>query len=85
MLAIEPYLVELIIKLAEMRTPITMSQGLQLTNSPIKNTKYQCEVAEWKEHNCQPYRIGGGDPELGASSWRAFLKRNHHLIRSKKQ
>jgi hypothetical protein len=30
MLEVEPYLMELIIKLADMRTPITTSQGLSL-------------------------------------------------------
>ncbi len=38
MLEVEPYLMELIIKLADMRTPITTSQGLQLANSLIKGT-----------------------------------------------
>jgi len=38
MLEAEPYLMELIIKLADMRTPITTSQGLQLANSLIKGT-----------------------------------------------
>jgi hypothetical protein len=33
---IEPYLVELIKKLADMRTPITTSQGLQLANLLIE-------------------------------------------------
>jgi hypothetical protein len=35
MLDVEPYLVDLIIKLGEMRQPITTSQGLQLANSLI--------------------------------------------------
>jgi hypothetical protein len=33
---VEPYLVELIKKLAEMRTPVTTAQGLELANSLIK-------------------------------------------------
>jgi hypothetical protein len=35
---IEPYHVELIIKLANMHTPITTSQGLELANSLISGT-----------------------------------------------
>jgi hypothetical protein len=84
MLDVEPYLVELIIKLAEMRTPITMSQGLQLANSLIKGSKTQDKVVKWKEHNCQPYRIGKQNADLGAAYWQAFLKRNRHHIRTKK-
>jgi hypothetical protein len=38
MLEVEPYLVELILKLAEMRQPITTSQSLQLVNSLINGT-----------------------------------------------
>jgi len=33
---VEPYLVELIKKLAEMRTPVTTAQGLELANFLIK-------------------------------------------------
>jgi hypothetical protein len=36
MFEVEPYLAELIIKLADMRTPIGISQGLQLASSIIK-------------------------------------------------
>jgi hypothetical protein len=49
MLEVEPYLVELIIKLAEMRTPITTSQGLQLANSLIKGTSVEEQVIKWKK------------------------------------
>jgi hypothetical protein len=46
MLEVEPYLVKLIIKLADMRTPISTSQGLQLTNSLIKGTSIEEKVIQ---------------------------------------
>jgi predicted ATP-grasp superfamily ATP-dependent carboligase len=50
---VEPYLVELIKKLAKMRTPITTSQGLELANSLIKgqllkkNGEMEFKVQPW--------------------------------------
>jgi hypothetical protein len=84
MLEVEPYLVELIIKLADMRTPITTSQGLQLANSLIKGTSVEEKVIEWKKKYCKSFRLGAGKPELGREYWQQFMKRNEHLIRSKK-
>jgi hypothetical protein len=49
LLQIEPYLVSLTIQLANMRVPITSSQGLQLCNSIIKDTKVQNVVVEYKK------------------------------------
>jgi hypothetical protein len=47
----EPYLVELILQLSYMRTPIIASQGLQLANSLIKSIKIEDFVMEWKSKN----------------------------------
>jgi hypothetical protein len=47
LLQIEPYIVSLIIQLANMRVPITASQGLQLCNSIIKGTKFGNQVVEY--------------------------------------
>jgi hypothetical protein len=49
MMEIEPYLVELIIKLASMRMPITSSQGLELANSLIAGTSNEDKVIAWKK------------------------------------
>jgi hypothetical protein len=38
---IEPYLVELILKLSDMRTPFTISQGFQIANSLINGTSIE--------------------------------------------
>jgi len=84
MLEVEPYLVELIIKLADMRTPITTSQGLQLANSLIKGTSVEEKVNEWKKKYCKSFQLGAGKPELDREYWQQFMKRNEHLIRSKK-
>jgi hypothetical protein len=45
---IEPYLVELIKKLAEMRTPVTTAQGLELANSLIKGKSVE---KNWRNGN----------------------------------
>jgi len=90
MTVIEPYLVELILQLSNMRTPITASQGIQLANSLVQNTKYQKLILEWKSKNCHAYKLSmkcGKETEkvsLGLGYWRSFMKRNAHLIRSKK-
>ncbi len=72
MVQVEPYLVELIIKLAEMRYPITTSQGLQLANSLIKGKTIQKQKIEWKTHNCRAFKSAEGKIELGEGYWRSF-------------
>jgi hypothetical protein len=84
MLEVEPYLVELIIKLAEMRQPITTAQGLQLANSLINGTSIKGKIIEWKKRNCHAFKVGKGKLELGEGYWRSFMRRNRHLIRAKK-
>jgi hypothetical protein len=76
---IEPYVVSLIIQLANMRVPITTAQGLQLCNSIIKGTKYEKDALEFKENY-----LRSATTSLGRGYWRGFLKRNKHLISSKK-
>ena len=79
MLAVEPYLVELFIQLANMRTPITSTQGLQLANSLISGTKIEEESVEWMSHNCHAYKMTASGSEkgkqLGLGYWKSFLKR----------
>ena len=76
---IEPYLVSLILQLANMRAPITTAQGLQLCNSIIKGTKFQHTVSEFQKHNLRSVTN-----ELGPGYWRGFLNRNKHLIKAKR-
>jgi hypothetical protein len=90
MAVIEPYLIELILQLSNMRTPITANQGLQLATSLVQNTKYQKLIMDWKVKNCHVYKLAmksGKEKEkiiLGLGYWRSFMKQNTHLIRSKK-
>jgi hypothetical protein len=65
---IELYIVELAIKLAEMRVPITSKQGLQLANSLINGTSFQESVLLWKQKNCEAFRERG-NKELGPGYW----------------
>jgi hypothetical protein len=51
MLAIEPYLVEMIGQLVLMRVPISSRQGLVLTNSIISGTAHEEKVLPWKENH----------------------------------
>ena len=56
MLAIEPYLVEMIIQLEKMRVPISSRQGLALANSMISGTAHEEKVLEWKAAHCVSFR-----------------------------
>jgi hypothetical protein len=76
---IEPYLVSLILQLANMRIPITTAQGLQLCNSIIKGTKFQRTICEFQKNNLRSVTN-----ELGPGYWQGFLKRNKHLIKTKR-
>jgi hypothetical protein len=74
LLLIEPYVVSLIIQLANMHVPITSSQGLQLCNSILKVT-----IMEYKKNNRRSMPIN-----LGPGYWRGFMKHNKDLISAKK-
>ena len=56
MLAIEPYMVELIHQLAQMRNPISVSDGLRLANSLISGTKIGDSVNSWRQTHSSAYR-----------------------------
>jgi hypothetical protein len=51
MIEIEPYLVELIIKLSSMRMPITSAQGLELANSLIAGSSTEKKGASLGKKN----------------------------------
>lgn len=79
MLEIEPYVVTLILQLAQMRVPITSAQGLQLCNSIIKDTEFYDKVMDHKTKYCR-----AAPPTLGIKYWRNFMKRNKHIVSAKK-
>jgi hypothetical protein len=83
MAEVEPYLVDLIKKLAGMRTPISTSQGLELANLLIEGKSIQKEVLKLKTKNDHAYKLHGS-VKLVYSYWQNFLKRNSHLIRAQK-
>jgi hypothetical protein len=66
MLEVEPYLVNLIIKLAEMRQPMTTSQGLPLVNSLINGTSIKKKVIEWKKKTAMHLKLGRGKSKEGS-------------------
>ena len=93
MLPIEPYVVDLIIQLAKMQSPINVTTGLRLVNSLIAGTPFETQLQQWKvKHNAQArtlYQNHGNTVtatgrELGWGYWQGFMKRNGHLVRSKK-
>ncbi len=68
---VEPYLVELIKNLSDMRTPITTSQGLELANSLIVGKSVETKLKKWKSKYSQGYRHNG-DIKLGKTYWIFF-------------
>ena len=82
MLAIEPYMVELIHQLAQMRNPISVSDGLRLANSLISGTKIGDSVNSWRQTHSSAYR-SNKNPKLGMGYWRGFMKRNKDLVTAK--
>jgi hypothetical protein len=91
MIAIEPYIVDLIIQLSRMRSPVNVTTGLQLANSLIAGTSIETELHEWKiRHNIHSRRAGvsgnetAAQHQLGQGYWRGFMSRNGHIVKSKK-
>jgi hypothetical protein len=80
---VAPYLIELIKKLSDMRTPIITSQGVELVNSLIVRKLVETALKTWKSKYSHGYRRNS-DIKLGKTYWKKFLKQNNHLIRAKK-
>ena len=84
MIAVEPYIVQVISQLAKMRTPISVSTGLLLANSIISDTPTYDSLLEWKQkHNIHFRNTRKG--ALGAGYWRGFIKRNKHFVANKQK
>ena len=79
LLPIESTVVKLIIQLSRIRQCLTPSQGLSLVNSLIDDTPVQEDLIAFKNRFCC-----NKEGKVGRSYWRAFMKRNGHLIVSKK-
>ncbi len=77
--SIKPYIVSIIIQLANMRAPISSSQGLALCNSIIEGTKFQEDVVAYKKSYCQSV-----NQKLGLSYWKGFFEKKQAIDQSKK-
>jgi hypothetical protein len=67
---VEPYPVELVKKLAEMRTPVTTAR-FELANSLIKGKSVEKNLEKWKSKYSHGYRLNGGI-KLGKTCWIFF-------------
>jgi len=79
LLPIESTVVRLIIQLSRICQCLTPSQGLSLVKLLIKDTPVQGDLISFKATF-----YSNADGEVGSSYWRTFMKRNGHLIVSKK-
>ena len=90
MLGIEPHIVQVLTQLSRLRTPINVATGLQVVNSVIFHSEYAARVLAWKYKHNAPTRLAarmtGKEPSylLGKGYWVGFMKRNGHLVGSKK-
>ena len=69
MLEVEPYLIELCIKLAGMRVPITTGQGLEFSNSLLDHTSILDVVNIWRTKHCAAFHMNE-NAKLGIGYWR---------------
>ena len=83
-IAIEPYIIQVVSHLAKMLTPNSVYTGLLLVNSIIMDTLTYDSFLEWKQIH-QPHCSLRNTRKcaLGTGYWRGFMKRNKHLVTSK--
>ena len=79
LLALEPTIVSIIIQMARIRQCLTPSRGIRLVNALIDGTQHQKEFTDWKAKHCSDVK-----GSVGRGYWRGFMKRNGHLICSKR-
>ena len=77
--AVEPVLVAMITKAAELNAPLKVSQCKAAMNELLKGTKIEADIiAERKEQGC----YNPDKPLLGNGWWRGFKRRNKALVES---
>ena len=76
---VEPYLVQMIIKLCEICRTITKDELLLLANSIIKGTVYEDRVIAFKTKHSH---YDDGDELLGRGWYEGFMGRNAHVLQS---
>ena len=75
----EPDFIATLLHMAKMRQSLTPSQSVHLINSLLVGTQAQRDLVAFKKKNSH-----GKSGEIGLRYWRAFKKRNTHLICSKR-
>ena len=81
MSAVEPKLVELIIRMSRIRRCLTSSQCLLLANDLVEGTKYEQDVIAFKQKR---YRRKFDTADLGQNYWKGFKKRWEHALTFKR-
>ena len=81
LLSIEPGVVEIMRQMARIRACLTPSDGLRLINSSIVATTAQDNLVAW-EHKYS--HIRKNVDMAGSGYWQGVMKRNKHLIVSRK-
>jgi len=81
MAAVEPQLVELIIRMSRIRRCLTPTQCLLLANDLVEGTKHQDEIIAFKEKR---YRRKFEKASLGQNYWKGFKKRWEHTLTFKR-
>ena len=57
------------------------SKGIELVNEVIKGTKYEKQMLAFKRKYCPTF---DRNQLVGSGYWRGFMKRNQHLLVTKK-
>ena len=76
---IEDDVVALILAMSKCRQSLNVSQGLQLINDIIFKTQHQKKLITFKERHCSSSKGC-----VGKGYWRGFLRRNSHLLVTKR-
>jgi hypothetical protein len=81
MLVLEPVIVDYVIKLSNIRTPLNQNGAIELATSMIAGLPLEEKVIEWKKAHSTYYK---GMPLLGISWYHLFVKCNHDKLSWKK-
>ena len=84
LLSIEKAAVATIIQMCRIRQSLSASQGVALVNSLIEGGEEQKKLVEWKIKNSHTSLDFTILSHVGPGYWHGFMKRNGHLIESKR-
>jgi hypothetical protein len=86
MAGIDMLLISTVLEMESNREPLSVSEGLELANSLIRDTVYQSDLVKWKQDNLgrsQSFRDPKHTGRLGPNYWSGFPRR-HPMLREKK-